>query len=237
MKKIFFMIPLSFLCLYASAQNKVWKDSAELSYVKTSGNSKTETISAKNTFNYEWQKAILDLSAGGLGTKNDKDVTAEQFYASKKVSLKLFGKNYAFEKVSWDKNRFSGIKDRWDFSLGLGRNIVDKEKDKLSLEAGGGYIFEDRVYPEENKSFGTYRGYLKYWRKLSETASFGQDFEYLGNLKDSSGYRMNAETSLITSINSHFSLKASYVWKYLNSPVSGFKKTDTLTGISLIVNY
>ncbi len=221
----------------ASAQEtKKWKDAAELSYVQTSGNSKTSTLSAKNTYNYDWEKAALELTAGGLGTESRNVVTAEQYNASEKVSLKLSGKNYAFEKTAWNKDRFAGIKDRWDFSLGLGRNLLDTADDKLSVEAGGGYIFEDRLR-SGNQSFGTYRGYAKYARTLSATAYASQDLEYLGNLKDSDGYRMNAETALVTSISTHFSLKASYLWKYVNSPSNGYKKTDTTTSVAIIVNY
>lgn len=223
---------------YAAAQDapKNWKDAAELSYVQTSGNSKTSTISAKNLFNYDWEKSALELNAGGLGTKSKNTVTAEQYNAAEKVSLKLAGKNYAFQKTAWNKDRFAGIKDRWDLGLGLGRHLLDTADDKLFAEAGGGYIFEDRLL-SENKSFGTYRGYGKYIRTLSATANASQDLEYIGNFSDSKGYRMNAETALVTSISTHFSLKASYAWKYVNSPAAGFRKTDTTTGVSVIVNY
>ena len=47
----------------------------------------------------------------------------------------------------------------------------------------------------------------------------------------------NAETAVISSISTHFSLKASYLWKYLNAPPPGFKKTDTILSMSVIVNY
>lgn len=215
---------------------KKWKDTAELSYVQTSGNSKTSTLAAKDLFNYDWEKAALELTAGGLGTKSGNTVTAEQYNASEKVSWKLSGKNYTFEKTSWDKNRFAGIMTRYDISLGFGRHLLDLADDKLFAEAGGGYIFEDRIR-SENQSFGTYRGYAKYIRALSATANASQDMEYLGNMKDSKGYRMNAETSLVTSISTHFSLKTSYLWKYVNSPAAGFKKTDTITSMAIIVNY
>jgi len=205
--------------------------------VQTSGNSKTTTLSAKNLFNYDWQKAALELTAGGLGTKSGTSVTAEQYNASEKVSWKLTGKNYTFEKAAWEKNRFAGFKDRWDLGLGVGRHILESADNQLFAEVGGGYIFEDRMPGAENKSFGTYRGYAKYIRTLSPTANASQDLEYLGNLKESDGYRMNAETALVASISTHFSLKASHVWKYANSPSAGFKKTDTINMLSLIVNY
>ncbi len=220
----------------AADEAKPWKDTAELSYVKTTGNSKNSTLSAKNLFNYDWTRAALELAAGGLGTNSEGTTTAEQFNAHEKVSLKFSGKNYAFERLGWEKNRFANIQDRWDLGLGLGRNLIDKENDKLSLEAGGGYIWEDRI-TSKNEDFGTYRGYMKYQRKLSPTAHAAQDLEWLGNLKDSSGYRINAETALVASINSHMSMKASYVWKMVNKPGAGFRRKDTITGVSLIINY
>ena len=89
----------------------------------------------------------------------------------------------------------------------------------------------------DNQSFGSYRAFAKYIRALSPTANVSQDAEYLGNLKESDGYRMNAETALVTSISTHFSLKASHTWKFSNSPGAGFKKTDTMNSLAIIVNY
>lgn len=238
MKKAMFLIfLLSSTGAYAQEAAKKWKDTAELSYVQTAGNSKTSTLAAKNLFNYDWEKAALELAAGGLGTESRDTVTAEQYTASQKVSRKLAGKNYAFEKTVWNKDRFAGIKERWDLGLGFGRHLLDSADDKLFAEAGAGYIFEDRLPGTENQSFGTYRGYAKYIRTLSATANASQDLEYLGNLKESDGYRMNAETALVASITTHFSLKASYLWKYVNTPSAGFKKTDTTTAMAIIVNY
>ncbi|MBU2575113.1 MAG: DUF481 domain-containing protein [Elusimicrobia bacterium] len=228
------------LCLASAARAqeapKNWKDTAELSYVKTAGNSKTSTLSAKNLFNRDWGKAALELAAGGLGTESGDTVTAEQYNASGKISLKLSGSNYAFQKTAWDKNRFAGIKDRFDIALGVGRNFLYLANDKLFGEAGGGYIREDRLL-SDNQSFGTFRGYAKYIRTLSPSANASQDLEYLGNLKDSKDYRMNAETAIVTTISTHFSLKASYLWKYSNAPGAGFRKADTTTAVAVIVNY
>ncbi|OGS14344.1 MAG: hypothetical protein A2234_08970 [Elusimicrobia bacterium RIFOXYA2_FULL_58_8] len=238
MNKIIPVLILAGLASSVMAQEapKKWKDSAELSYVQTSGNSRTSTLSGKNLFNYDWAKAALELAAGGFGTNSGNRVTAEQYNAAEKVSFKFPGRNYAFQKTSWDKNRFAGIMERYDIGLGLGRLLVERPYDQFFLEVGGGYIFEDRI-ASENKSFGTCRGYGKYTRILSPTANASQALEYLGNLQDSAGYRMNAETALVTAISTHFSLKAAYVWKYVNTPAAGFRKTDTLTSVAVIANY
>ena len=240
MNKIVAAAVLIYLTSSAAAQDaaapKKWKDAAELSYVQTSGNAKTTSLSAKNLFNYDWSKTALELNAGGLGTRNKDTVTAEQYNASEKVSFKLAGRNYAFQKTAWDKNRFAGINDRYDLGLGVGRHLLNRGNDNLFAEAGSGYIFEDRL-SSENKSFGTYRGYAKYIRTLSTSANASQDFEYIGNMQDSKGYRMNAETALVASISTHFTLKTSYLWKFSNTPGDGFRKTDTMTAMAIIVNY
>jgi len=219
-----------------AAAPKKWKDAAELSYIQTSGNSKTSTIAAKDLFNYDWEKAALEVMAGGLGTKSRNVVTSEQFSASEKVSWKFTGRNYTFEKAGWYKDRFAGIKDRYDIGVGLGRHIMDTANDKLFAEAGFGYIWEDRTR-SANESYGTYRGYAKYIRTLSATANASQDFEYIGDMQDAKGYRMDAETAVVASISTHFSLKASHLWKFSNRPPPGFKKTDTMNSVAVIVNY
>jgi putative salt-induced outer membrane protein len=240
MKPILFSALLFLAAVPAMAQEaaapKQWKDAAELSSVQTTGNSRTSTLSGKNLFNYDWEKAALELGAGGLGAKNRGVETAEQYNASEKISRKLPGRNYAFEKIAWDKNRFAGIHNRFDMGLGVGRHFMDTPDNQLFAEAGGGYIFEDRIHAD-NQTFGSYRSYAKYIRTLSATANASQDAEYLGNFHNPNGYRINAETALVASISTHFSLKASYVWKYVNRPGAGFSKTDTMTGVSLIVNY
>ena len=218
------------------AAPKKWKESAELSYVQTTGNSRTSTVSGKDLYTYDWKKAGLELAAGGLAAKDKGITNAEQYYASEKVSWKLTGKDYVFERIGWDRNRFAGIKNRYDYSVGLGRDLVDLPNDKLLGEVGGGYIFEDRLHAK-NLSYGSYRGHVKYIRTLSQTANASQDLEYIGNMSDHKGYRTNSETALIASISTHFSLKASYVWHYENSPAPGFKKSDTITSMAVIVNY
>jgi putative salt-induced outer membrane protein len=231
---------MPFFLKNASAQEsdapKKWKDAAELSYVQATGNSKTSTISFRNLYNRDWKKAALELNAGGLGAKNRGVETAEQYNASEKISLKLPGKNYAFQKTVWEKNRFAGISNRYDMGFGVGRHFLETPDNQLSAEAGSGYVFEDRS-GASNRTFGAYRGYGKYIRALSPTANASQDLEFLGNLNYPAGYRMNAETALVTSISTHFSLKASYQWRYSNSPGSDFNKTDTITAMALVVNY
>src|SRR4029079_8018184 len=99
---------------------KPWTSKTELSVVSANGNSKATTSSAKEAFTYEVNKTKTELEAAGLGAKSQGVVTAEEYFASEKVAYSFTEKNYVYEKFRWDKNRFAGIEDRYDSSVGLG---------------------------------------------------------------------------------------------------------------------
>lgn len=216
---------------------KKWRDTAEVSLVTTNGNSKATTTSIKNLFGYEWSKeTTLELLGSGMGSSNRNQVTAERYEASEKVTWKLVGKNYVYERFGWDKDRFAGIRNRWDSSVGLGRLLLDLPNDQLKSELGGGYINEERTTAPRN-DFGSGRAYAKYTHLLSKTSQFTQDAEYLHNFKNSKGYRLNTETALVASLSTHLSLKTSFQWKRNGQPPPGAVRDDTFTSAALVANY
>lgn len=221
----------------AGAPTRKWKNAAELSVVSANGNSKANTNSAKNTFTYNWSDVTgLELLAGALGTKSNGTVTAEQYNASEKVTWKLVGSNYVYEKFGWESNRFAGVRHRYDGNVGLGRLLMDLPKHKWSAELGGGYVAEELINAPHN-DYASGRAYSKYAWKLSETAEFSQDGEYLHSFDDSKAYRLKTETALIASMTTHLSLKTSFVWKRNAVPPAGTIKDDTLTSVALIINF
>ncbi len=219
-----------------AAEKKSWKVSADLSLVSCNGNTKSLTVTSKSKFTYDWTKTGLELEAGGLGSQNNTGVIAEQYFSSEKVLWKWSERNYLFEKVRWDKNRFAGIKNRYDSSAGLGRQLIKSEKDNLIAELGGGYVIEEQE-PSGDKEYAAGRAYTGYKHKLSETANFEQSAEYLTNLKDANDYRINTVSSLTAAISTYFSLKLSYQWSKVNMPPVGFAENDTITSASVIFNY
>ncbi len=220
-----------------AADEKPWKETAEVSVVSTNGNSKATTVSGKYTFTYKWQRANFELNAGGLGSESNDRTTAEQYFANEKLTWDLIGRNYTFQRFGWDKDRFAGIRNRYDISAGLGRHFFDaKARNQFMLELGGGYINEERPTPPRNE-FGAGRAYSKYEFKISETSLFSQDGEFLHNFKDSDDYRLTTVSAIQVAISSNLSLKASYTWKRVGKPPVGFVRDDTTTAVALIVNY
>jgi putative salt-induced outer membrane protein YdiY len=219
-----------------AADEKPWKNVTEASLVATNGNSKASSTSGKNTFTYNWTKTSLELIGGGLGSKSRGVNTAEQYFASEKVSYKVTDRNYVFEKYQWDKDRFAGIRNRHDSTVGAGREVFKTPKDLMIAELGGGYVSEERINQKTN-GFASGRAYGKYTRTISETASFSQDAEYLHNFEDGDDFRVKTETSLLAALSAHLSLKVSYVWKHVGVPPAGFSRNDTTTTVGLVATY
>lgn len=215
---------------------KPWKDTAELSLVNTTGNSFTQTTSGKNTFEYGWSRASLALSAEALGAKSESRVTAEQYKSGEKGVWKVSESNYAFERFFWSKNRFAGIRNRYDAGGGGGRQLFSIAGHSLFSELGAGFIKEERI-GSKDQSFASGRSYTKYGWKITETSDVSQDCEFLHNFEDRRDYRLNMETSLAVAISAVFSIKLSYLWQRVGKPPAGFTRDDTTTKVALIANF
>lgn len=231
------LLSLSFAAVsFAETATKPWKNESELSVVSSNGNTRSDSSSGKDTFTYKWTKTTMELIGGGMGARSNGQTIAEKYFASEKVSYSLSDRNYAFEKIAWDKDRFAGIKNRYDGTVGLGREIMKRPKDLLIAELGGGYTSEER-YNQKRNSFNSGRAYSKYTRTLSDTANFSQDAEYIQNFENPDDFRAKTETALIAALSVHFSLKVAYLWKHVGTPPAGFGRNDTTTSVSLIATY
>ena len=221
----------------ADAPAKTWKDAAEVSIVSTNGNCKTQTTSAKNNFGYQFDALTsLSVEAGALGARSEGRVTAEQYFAVEKTIRKLDDRNYVYEQYRWDRNRFTDLAHRHDFSVGVGRELWKTTKDLLIGEAGPGYINEEH-FKDRRKSFASARAYSKYTHDFSPSAHFTQDLEYIQSLKDNRDNRVNTETALTAAFNSVFSVKNSFIWRHDSRPPTGTRKDDTILAVAMIAGF
>lgn len=216
---------------------KKWKDSAEGSFVSTNGNSKGTTTSGKDKFTYDFSPLTrLEMEGGGMGSRSQERVTAEQYFAGEEVRQKYDESDYVFERYHWDKNRFAGIASRHEVSLGVGRTPWKTPSNVLNFELAPGYINEQRI-GDTQRSFPSARAYAKYVHTFSPTANFSQDVEYLQNLHNTGDLRLNTETALTVAITSVFSIKNSFVWKHSSEPPPGAIKDDTIALVALIAGF
>lgn len=220
------------------APAKALSDQAELSYVQTGGNTKTQTLAAKNLLKYKFTDRLTGSWSASAVTARDKDsATAENFATELRLDYGFTERAYVYGLAGWNKNRFAGIDQRYYGGAGLGYKFLAGPAHFLIGEAGLNGTKEEYTN-DTDETFLTGRAFGKYEYAISDKSRFSQSVEYLHNFSDSKRYNVISETALTAALNAVLSMKASYQVKYAGEPVpAGLKKTDTMLAVALVLNY
>lgn len=222
----------------AHGEEKRWSDEAELSFVNTGGNTDVVSLSAKNQLKYKFtEKLAGSWALGALYGESGGEKNAERYFTELRLDYLLTERFYTFGMGGWLKDQFAGFDARYYVGPGIGYKFLTGPKHLLVGETGANYAREE--YTD-----GTNRDYIEgrvfggYEYAFTEKNRFSQSLEFLYDFDDSENYKVNSVTALISALNSYLSLKASYEVKYNNQPVpETLEKTDTILGITLVVNF
>jgi len=218
--------------------DKDWSDQAELSFVTTSGNTRTTSLAGKNLLSYKLTpRAVGSWKIGGIYGKDKGVTTAENYSTELRLDYLHTERIYTYVLGGWNKDRFSGIDRRYYGGAGAGYKILAGPKHFLSGEAGLNYTKED--YTDNTVSnFLTGRAHGKYEYAITKRNRFSQSVEYLYDFSDSSHFKVNSETAVVSSLTDLLSLKAGYTVRYDHKPVpSTLRRTDTMMTVALVANF
>jgi putative salt-induced outer membrane protein len=213
----------------------VWRGSVDLSLITATGNSKTQTGSARMETS---KKTVRDRwigRAGALYGKSDGEKTAQYFYANGEYNYFHSPKTYSIYFLGWEKDKLAGLDGRITGRVGLGHEYFKNDQHFLAVEGNVGYVYENEAddtqgYPE-GRLYGIYEHYF------SKTAMFFQTLEYLQDLGQLRNYRVNSTTGLKLAINTQWSLKTALTIRYDHEPAEGFRETDTITETALVYTF
>jgi len=240
-KHLIVLLTIAFLSATAgtaAAQEKVWEDAAELSYVQTGGNTDVLTFSGNNSLKYDFSEKLTGTwDLGLLYGKTDGEKTAERYYTNLRLDYNMSNRLYCYAMGGWMKDEFAGIDKRIYLGPGSGYKIWTGDKQYLSTEVGLDYAQETYTDGSDN-SFLEGRVFGKYEYVFNPKTKFSQTAEYLHNFDDAEKFRINTVTGLITQLTDMFSLKVTYEMNYQNEPSSAtLEKTDTIFSVALVVNF
>lgn len=216
---------------------RAWTDEAELSYVKSSGNSQLETLAARNLFKLKhddnWQSS---LKLAALNGQSDGTRTSESYKAELRSDYVLSRRSYALIIGGWLKDSFAGIEARYNLGPGLGYKWLTGARHVFNNEVGLEYVHEKNTDDTRN-DFLRGRLFALYEYNFSKKNRFSQSLEYLYDFDVSSNYNINSVSAITSALNSYWSLKAGYEIKYDNRPTpSSLEKKDSITTIALVLN-
>lgn len=238
---------MKLICLFAvffplfsafaqESEPKEWTHESEASVVQVSGNTESESYSAKQKTVYSFERNLLALTGRYLQTRSSGIETAKSWDASARYEREIFGAWSAFLQQGAESDVYAGYIQRDNTDVGAKRFFIRDDVQTLISELGARYVTTNtgasRVYSRSG------RLYLEYSRKLNETVSARFWAEYLPNFTDSEAWLANYEPSISAMLNSVFSLKLSYLTKYHNKTVTANEsKNDTTFTTSLVSKF
>ncbi len=231
----------------------------ELGYIKTSGNTDTETYNIDINLKKEWEKHILSLHFLKLYGEEDSTENKNKIFTELNYYYK-FTDRFAFDYLAaYKEDKFSGFDYQLYTGPGIAYKAVDEKKHTLFLKANALYsrdqIEDTRVDSSGNKvdypypsgsinqhdgysdEYASYKAQILYTWLFGEKSKFVQDLRYRSEFDDAKNYFVYSKSAVETKISDIFSMSISYQVDYINEAAEGKKNTDKTTMFNLIIDY
>jgi putative salt-induced outer membrane protein len=215
-----------------------WKDTAELGFIMTSGNSDSSTLGLKNTLVYDWQEARFEMKLGAIRVEStqgfvalptatgfrredsDPEESAESYYLNGRYDHNITERFFWFAGAGWDRNTFAGIENRYTAFGGVGNIWADSETTKWRTDYAVTATKQNDVIeqPDLDDTFLGLRLSSTFLYKWSESGSYGNDTILDENVDDTDDWRVNMTNWVAVNMSTHLALKVSLQWLYDHQP-------------------
>ena len=216
-----------------------WADSAELSFVSTSGNSESTTFGFKNTLTRTWTAARFELKLGGIKVESTTEqafvdaanppaivvvetteTTAEAYFLNGRYDQEISKRFFWFAGLGWERNEFAGIENRYSGFGGVGNRWWDEEDLKFRTDYGLTFTKQDDVVEVSgvDDTFAGLRFSWAYLNKFGKNTTYTNDLILDENLDETSDWRADMLHGLSVAMSEHLALKVSLRWLYDHMP-------------------
>lgn len=214
-----------------------WTGTAGINALINTGNSESQTVGgnallgwkeATNQVQWKTIGAYGRAKVGGVSQTNTENLNTELRYdrfINDAMSVFILG-NLGFDRPA-------GLDLKSGGAIGFAHRLIVGPPHALRYEVGPDYSHEERTDGSSDDIFSG-RGFVGYAYAFSEHVSFGEDFEALVNLAESSDTRLNSLTYLKAKMTDIVAFQAGFNARADFEPVPGFDEWDTTTTVGLI---
>ncbi len=234
------LLPLYSIEAVASEENTVEKNKSntrlELSYVRTSGNTDTQTLAGKFTADKEVAANRYFFSGNVLLEESNGVETSNRLLLEGRFERVLSGRLFVLLSTGYTLDKFSGYKYRLYGGPGAGYDVLDTKKHKLQSLLSFVYSYDEfSVGDEVSDSYITGKATGKYQYIIQENIKLKETVNYLVSFEQTKKYFLDSETKVELKINQSLSLGISYLVNYQNLlPSAEVRRTDTTFLTTLI---
>ncbi len=201
-----------------------------ISASQTTGNSSTTDLGAGLKLKYTTDTWIHDAAISADYGKQAGVTSKNRLFGSYQIGRKLNKHVYVFGRVSDERDRFSGFKNRLFVGGGLGAEILSGPQMFWAVEAAPGYRIDKLNAGLTKKSFAAHGG-SKFGYKFNDSVAFQNDTDI--NYAKVSTQLINV-ASITAKLSSKLAARVSYEYRHETKPAFGLKADDTATRISLV---
>lgn len=235
---------------------------AELGFMQTQGNTKTDTFNLDLNAKKGWSELhLVEFSLDAQYATDDSVETKNKYLAELGYGYSITDRLSMTYLFGYKEDRFSGYDYQLYTGPGLKYAFIKKQDHKLTFEgsalfsqdsiedtkydaAGGTIPYPNpdniavaRVESGKTNRYGSYRVKAIYGWQILSNLKFDQDLSYRSEFKDSSVNFITSKSALSSKINSTLSAGISYKVDYVNSPPEGKENTDKTLTANLIIDY
>ena len=227
-----------------------WKNSTELGWVFTSGNSNTNNFNVRNVFEYNWQTAnfawefdILRADSAddrfAIGTEDNFEVIEPPLEPdNSRLQNKIRYLRNINDRFFW-YGRFDTVRDqpadidyRLTPAVGAGNTWADR--DSLTLRTGYGVSYTaEKLKLEGERNFAGYQLFYELLAKATESTTIESNMTFDGSFDQGDDFRFNWYNGAGVAINERIALKASIRLVYRNVPALEELDLETPLGIEV----
>ena len=214
----------------------LWDVQIGASFVGTSGNSDTSSAGADFGLHRRWLVWQVESAASAVRTSNQDVRTAERYLGAFRGQRKLTRRMGLSAGIKLERDQFSGMNFRSIPDVGLTWALVNRPVWTLDGITAVALNHENpTIGPERNNPIGVLQ--LLSRIPLGASGVTTQRVTFYPDFKDTDSYRSEMELAAQAAMNSRFALKLGYLVRRSNAPVPGFKKTDTMTTASVVMQW
>jgi putative salt-induced outer membrane protein YdiY len=217
-----------------------WRNTTELSYLVSGGNSATSTLGLRHSLRRNAPRGDLRVDLALLRTdatrfqryavgvpesfrlEEDRDTerTAERYAVQGRYDLNVGERAFTTASAGWQRNTFAGFRGRTILSLGGGSRWRVPDEWELKLSAGLTYTFQDDVDPdpERERRFGGVRVTVDHEHQLTSGTSMEVKWVVDANAEDRQDVRGDLAQSVSADLTDRLALKTTLQFLVDNDP-------------------
>ncbi len=233
----------------------------ELGYIKTTGNTETQTFSLDTKWKKGWEKHIFTWSFDGQYAEDNDIESKNKFFTELEYDYEITDR-FAFDYLAgYKSDKFSNFDYQFYTGPGAKYKAIKSDAHNLSLEGNILYAYDmimkevtdasgavvnypytdaqDPTYVSRDAYSDDYAGVrLKgiYEWKISDVYKFNQELSYRADISELTNYFVFSKTDLSAKMTDILSASLSYKFDYVNEP-GDKKSTDNTFTIGLIIDY